>query len=222
MAAQDIELNETKRSYVEVDLDSPGVSYLRATVEMTPWGPEARNDNVTPYTLRATNHTAKHLWLELLVDGTLIHRGGLHPGKSVDVEAINMNGTQRELLFCWPRFPVTDKGGVTHDPHTSTVGSISAKAYDCKLYLSGVTITRKQVDASSFKQADKDAARVAGNGSGAVSTTAAGNSLGKMTQKKLIGNRYDVEKSVEFATMLHYREGWALKEIGFELPSKKC
>ncbi|KAJ1630104.1 hypothetical protein T492DRAFT_872271 [Pavlovales sp. CCMP2436] len=60
------------------------------------------------HTLHATNNTAKLLWLELLVDGTRIYYAGLHPGASVDVEAINKNGKQRELLFCWPRRPMVD------------------------------------------------------------------------------------------------------------------
>lgn len=48
----------TKRTYIRVNLDAP-TSYPKNTVEHTPWGPEPRQDNVTPYSIRATNRTAK-------------------------------------------------------------------------------------------------------------------------------------------------------------------
>lgn len=49
---------ESKRTYVVVNLEAR-TSYPKHIVEQTPWGPEPRDDPVTPYSIRVTNRSGK-------------------------------------------------------------------------------------------------------------------------------------------------------------------
>jgi len=91
------------RTYVEVDLEGP-TSFKRHTVEETPWGPEPRNDPVTPYKIQVTNHTDSACWGRVLVDGKKMWYGRLGADGTRILDRIVTDGEERELVFCSPRY----------------------------------------------------------------------------------------------------------------------
>lgn len=207
------------RRYVEVDLETP-VSYRRRTTERTPYGDEERNDPVTPYALLATNRTAKPCWLELYVDGARICDEYIGPAQKTEWSTITIDGKRRELLFCWPRFPQKDDAAANGAAFDSPVGSIEARLYHCDDagYVSYNPADPN--DCSGFLQANKDAARHAGtaDASGPASTTAPGRVLGPAQALHGACEMWDVDERPFATEKVHYRERWALRELGLAKP----
>jgi len=212
------------RTYVEVDLEGP-TSFKRHTVEETPWGPEPRNDPVTPYKIQVTNHTDSACWGRVLVDGKSIWYGYVGPRRSEVVDKVVIDGENHELVFCWPRFPTDPEQSDEPEPNEEpTAGTIVAHLYRAHLQQRGVFMGPTAAESVDFEQSTKkDAkkAQIAEQG-GHVSTTALGRSLGKAApQQAGMRDTYTIDKGHFVQKCLHYREGHTLRNLGLDVPTRK-